>query len=167
MAIDMTRNRRPPGGSFNVLVRYNEAAAEDHEIDVSAFALDDRGKVLSDKHFVYFNNTSSPDGAVRFHRGNVTVRAGEVDSEVAQVAVAITVYGAAVGFGRIPGARVTVYDVQDTLIADYDLTTGMPEATSVIYGRFIRDAGTWRFWADGTTYPDLVATVASFGVTTA
>ena len=174
MAIDMNRDRTRKTGTgsarVTVTVTADAAASLGYDIDLTGYALDRAGKVLSDKHFVYFNNAATPDGTVGFSKDGpeqtLMVNLATIDPEVAQVAVAVTVYGAAVGFGRVPGARIMVRRGGE-LLADYDLNTRMPTTTSVVYGRLARESGTWKFWAEGTAYPDLVATVASFGVTTA
>ncbi|MFZ2240301.1 MAG: TerD family protein [Gordonia amarae] len=173
MAIDMTRNRTKKAGGgqarVTVTVVVNETASLGYDIDMSGYALDRAGNVLSDKHFVYFNNVTTPDGTVSYRKQGpeqtLVIDLATIDPEVAQVAVAVTVYGAAVGFGRVPGARITVRRDGEVL-ADYDLTAGLPNTSSVVYGRLARESGAWKFWAEGTAYPDLVATVSSFGVTT-
>ena len=35
------------------------------DLDASVFLVGENGKVLSDSHFVFYNNTTSPDGAVQ------------------------------------------------------------------------------------------------------
>ena len=50
------------------------------DLDASVFLVGDDGKVLSDSHFVFYNNTTSPDGAVqRPVAGEDGVRAGGED----------------------------------------------------------------------------------------
>ena len=57
-----------PGGAglLEISWRSRTAAGDPVELDVSAF-LCARGRVLSDEHFVFFNNPQDPDGAVRLH----------------------------------------------------------------------------------------------------
>ena len=173
MAIDMTRDRRRKPGAgrdrVTVTVGVDADASLGYDADMSGYALDRDGKVISNQHFVYFNNAVTPDGTVGFSKQDseqtLTIDLAGMDQQVAQVAVAVTVYDAAVGFGRVPGARITVRRGGEVL-ADYNLNSGMPNARSVVYGRLARESDTWKFWAEGTEYPDLVATVASFGVTT-
>jgi tellurium resistance protein TerZ len=52
----------------------------DYDLDASAIMLNANGKVLSDQHFVFFNNTSSPDGSVQ-HTGDNLTGEGEGDDE--------------------------------------------------------------------------------------
>ncbi|CAM5648330.1 Potassium-transporting ATPase ATP-binding subunit [Streptomyces californicus] len=52
----------------------------DHDLDASALLCSDAGKVLSDSHFVFYNNLNSPDGSVR-HTGDNLTGEGEGDDE--------------------------------------------------------------------------------------
>jgi tellurium resistance protein TerD len=45
------------------------------DLDASAFVLDAGGKVLSDQHFVFYNNAKDPSGAVS-HKGDNRTGAG-------------------------------------------------------------------------------------------
>ena len=51
------------------------------DLDASVFAVGEDGKVLSDAHFIFFNNKTSPDGAVE-HQGDN--RTGEGDGDNAE-----------------------------------------------------------------------------------
>ena len=56
----------------------------DFDLDASAIMLDMSGRVLSDNHFVFFNNLKSPDGSVEHMGDNLTGGAegdGEGDGE--------------------------------------------------------------------------------------
>src|SRR4051794_40851108 len=52
----------------------------DFDLDASALVLDASGKIVSDQHFVFFNNLRTPDGGVE-HTGDNTTGAGEGDDE--------------------------------------------------------------------------------------
>jgi len=41
----------------------------DFDLDASAIMVKDDGEVFSDKHFIFFNNTTSPEGSVE-HTGD-------------------------------------------------------------------------------------------------
>jgi tellurium resistance protein TerD len=56
----------------------------DFDLDASALVVDAGGKVLSDQHFVFFNNLKSPDGAVE-HTGDNLTGEGEGDDEQIKV----------------------------------------------------------------------------------
>ncbi|MEV8153870.1 TerD family protein, partial [Streptomyces fradiae] len=59
----------------------------DFDLDASALLLDDSGKVPSDRHFVFYNNLTSPDGSVE-HTGDNLTGEGEGDDETVKVDLA-------------------------------------------------------------------------------
>ena len=56
----------------------------DFDLDASAIICNASGKVISDQHFVFFNNLRSPDGAVE-HQGDNLTGSGEGDDEQVKV----------------------------------------------------------------------------------
>src|SRR5579884_2581986 len=59
----------------------------DFDLDASAIAVDASGKVVSDKHFIFYNNTSTPDGSI-VHTGDNLTGQGEGDDEQIKVNLA-------------------------------------------------------------------------------
>ncbi len=53
----------------------------DYDLDASALLCDESGKVLSNGHFVFYNNLKSPDGSVE-HTGDNLTGEGEGDDEI-------------------------------------------------------------------------------------
>ncbi len=68
----------------------------DFDLDASAIGADAAGKVLTDKHFVFFNNLKSPEGAIE-HTGDNLTGEGEGDDEQVKVDLA----GMAAGVDRV------------------------------------------------------------------
>ena len=66
------------------------AAGSSFDLDASVFILGSTGKLLSDQHFVFYNNLTSPGGAVE-HTGDN--RTGEGDGDVLVGVIAICVHG--------------------------------------------------------------------------
>ncbi|MGW1289498.1 TerD family protein, partial [Streptomyces sp. NPDC002586] len=60
----------------------------DYDLDASALLLNASGKVISDQHFVFYNNLRSPDGSVE-HTGDNLTGEGEGDDEVIKVNLAV------------------------------------------------------------------------------
>ena len=104
----------------------------DFDLDASALLTGENGKVLSDQHFVFFNNLKSPDGSVE-HTGDNLTGEGEGDDEVIKVnlagvpgevdkiVVAVSIYDAesrGQSFGQVRNAfiRVVNQDVIDPVL---------------------------------------------------
>ncbi len=56
----------------------NTSTGEGFDLDASIFILGENGKLVSDAHFVFYNNTKSPDEAVVHTGDNLT---GEGDGD--------------------------------------------------------------------------------------
>lgn len=150
------------------------------DLDVSVFLLNDQGKVEDDKHFVFFNNPSSPDGSV-VHSGDNRTGDGDGDDEVIEidlskvsaniqkVAFTITIYDASTrnqNFGQVSNAYARVLSASsgEELIR-YDLGEDFSIETAVVVGELYRHGSEWKFSAIGSGYKDGLAGLArDFGV---
>jgi tellurium resistance protein TerD len=162
-------------------VRQTSGAA--YDLDASAIVLDDRGRVLSDQYFVFFNNLISPDGSVQ-HLGDNLVGGGGGDDEqitvdlrglnaqAAKVVFAVSIYDAEVRrqtFGQVRDAFIRVVDSNTGLeIARYDLTEDASTETAMLFGELYRYGGEWKFRAVGQGYASGLRGIAvDFGVNVA
>ncbi|MGW6513216.1 TerD family protein, partial [Streptomyces niveus] len=59
----------------------------DFDLDASALLVNSAGRVLSDQHFIFYNNLKSPDGSVE-HTGDNLTGEGEGDDESLKVNLA-------------------------------------------------------------------------------
>ncbi|GGU99255.1 hypothetical protein GCM10010211_78300 [Streptomyces albospinus] len=154
------------------------AAGADHDLDASALLCGPSGKVLSDQHFVFFNNLSSPDGSVR-HSGNgpagggdseqIEVRLASVPPEVAKIVFPVSIYEAEQrrhNFGQLRSAYIRVLDQDSgTELARYDLTGEAATETAMVFGELYRHGTDWKFRAIGQGYASGLAGIAQdFGV---
>ena len=122
------------------------------------------GRVLSDAHFVFFNNLVSPDGAVR-HTGDNLTGAGEGDDEQIEVDLGavppeahrvvfpVSIYDAdrrRHTFGQVRSAYIRVVDRHGgTELARYDLSSDASTETAMIFGELYRAGDDWKFRAVG------------------
>ncbi|KOV65510.1 TerD-family protein [Streptomyces sp. MMG1121] len=148
-----------------------------HELDASALLCGQSGQVLSDEHFVFFNNLSSPDGSVR-HGGagggdeqRLQVDLTRVPVQVEKIVFLVSLYeaeGRGRTFGQVRGAHIRVLD-QDggTELARYDLAAGALSAeTALVFGELYRHGAEWKFRAVGQGYASGLAGIATdYGVT--
>jgi tellurium resistance protein TerD len=152
----------------------------DFDLDASALILGENNKVLSDKHFVFYNNTQDPSGVV-VHTGDNRTGEGEGDdeqiivsvatlpSEVKKVVFVATIHEAEArkqNFGQVSNAYIrAVNNEGDKEITRYDLSEDASIETAMIFGELYRHGEEWKFKAVGQGYSGGLAGVArDFGV---
>ncbi|WP_241548453.1 TerD family protein [Gordonia alkanivorans] len=152
----------------------------DFDLDASAIALGTNKKVLSDQHFVFFNNLRSPDGSIE-HTGDNLTGEGEGDDEVIKVDLAgvppevdsivfpVSIYDAdarSQSFGQVRNAFIRVVNqAGGAEIARYDLTEDASTETAMVFGELYRHGSEWKFRAVGQGYASGLAGIArDFGV---
>jgi tellurium resistance protein TerD len=152
----------------------------DFDLDASALLLDTTGKVVSDKHFVFFNNLKSPDGSVE-HTGDNLTGEGEGDDEAIKVNLAtvpaevdkiifpVSIYDAETrqqSFGQVRNAFIRVVNqAGGSEIARYDLTEDASTETAMVFGELYRNGAEWKFRAVGQGYASGLRGIAQdFGV---
>ncbi len=137
------------------------------DLDASAFMLGENGKVLSDLHLIFYNNTKSPEGCVE-HTGDNQTGAGDGDDETIFVDLSkvpancnsinfvVTIHEAEErrqNFGQVRNAFVRVYDpATKEEIVKFDLEEDFSIETAVEFGSIYKKDGKWKFKAVGTGY---------------
>lgn len=142
---------------------------QDIDIDASVFMLDGNEKLISDNHFIFYNNLTSPDPNKSVeHLGDNRTGAGEGDDEVIKVnlqqvpsdvnkiAMVVTIHEAEErqqNFGQVQNAFVRVVDAKDEKeVVRYDLTEDFSVETALIMAELYRKDGEWRVNAVGAGY---------------
>jgi tellurium resistance protein TerD len=150
------------------------------DLDASALMVATSGKILSDAHFVFFNNLTSPDGSVEHTGDNLTgegegddevikVNLAAVPAEVDKIVVTVSIYDAEArsqSFGQVRNAYIRVINQADGAeLTRYDLSEDASNETAMIFGELYRNAGEWKFRAVGQGYSTGLAGIArDFGV---
>jgi tellurium resistance protein TerD len=148
------------------------------DLDASAIAVKADGKVLSDKHFVFFNNLASPEGAVTLSGDNTTgegegddesivINLAVVPADVDKIVVPVSIYGAGErqqNFGQVRNAYIRVTDQTGTELVRYDLSEDYSTETVVIFGEVYRNGADWKFRAVGQGHNDLGGLARDHGV---
>ncbi|WP_026878877.1 TerD family protein [Ignatzschineria larvae DSM 13226] len=150
------------------------------DLDASVFMVGENNKVLSDTHFVFFNNKKSPCGSVE-HQGDNRTGEGEGDDEqikinLAQVPVdvkkiifSVTIYDSEArkqNFGMVNNSfiRVVNHD-NNTEIARFDLSEDASTETAMVFGELYRHGSEWKFKAVGQGFAGgLGALAGQYGV---
>ncbi|WP_018503734.1 TerD family protein [Parafrankia discariae] len=152
----------------------------DFDLDASAIACRADGKVVSDGHFIFFNNLKSPEGAIE-HQGDNLTGEGEGDDEKINVDLAglpteidkivfpVSIYDAdsrSQSFGQVRNAFIRVVNAAgQTEIARYDLTEDASTETAMVFGEVYRHGAEWKFRAVGQGYASGLAGIArDYGV---
>jgi tellurium resistance protein TerD len=152
----------------------------DFDLDASALMIGRSGKVLTDQHFVFFNNLTSPDGTVE-HTGDNLTGEGEGDDEQVRVDLAamspdvekiifpVTIYDADArrqSFGQVANAFIRVVNADGNReITRFDLSEDASTETAMIFGELYRHQGDWKFRAIGQGYASGLRGIATdYGV---
>ncbi|MFD3506023.1 TerD family protein [Nocardia sp. NPDC058666] len=152
----------------------------DHDLDASALATGTNLKVLSDQHFVFYNNLRSPEGTIE-HTGDNLTGEGDGDDEVINVDLAATpptitniffpvsIHDAQArgqSFGQIRNAYIRVTDGNTGVeLARYDLSEDASTETAMVFGELYRHNNEWKFRAVGQGYASGLAGIArDYGV---
>ena len=153
---------------------------KDFDLDASAIVCGSDGKVFSDKHFVFFNNLATPDGAVQ-HTGDNLTGEGEGDdeqvkvnlnalpAEIDKIVFPVSIYDAATAgqsFGQVRNAFIRVVNQADNSeLARYDLSEDASTETAMVFGELYRSGAEWKFRAVGQGYTTGLAGIAQdYGV---
>lgn len=141
----------------------------DFDLDSSIFLLGANDKLLSDEHFIFYNNLASPDPAKSVqHLGDNRTGVGEGDDEVIKVAltkvppniqkivITVTIYEAEQrrqNFGQVQNAYVRLVNAETGAeILRYDLVEDYSVETALIMTELYSKDGTWRLNAVGAGY---------------
>lgn len=141
----------------------------DFDLDASIFLLGANEKLISDEHFIFYNNLTSPDPdqSVKHMGDNLTgegegddevilVDLRKVPAEVQRIVITVTIHEAdkrGQNFGQVRNAYVRVVDVQTKEeVLRYDLEEDFSVETALILTELYRKDGEWRMNAVGAGY---------------
>ena len=150
------------------------------DLDASALMIGGADKIISDAHFVFFNNLTSPDGSVQ-HTGDNLTGGGDGDDEklminldkvpagCGKIVFAVSIYQAierTQSFGQVRNAFIRVVNQDGGVeLARYDLTEDASTETAMIFGEIYRIQDEWKFRAVGQGYASGLEGIArDFGV---
>lgn len=134
-----------------------------YDLDASVFVLGQNGKLLSDEHFVFYNNLSTPSGAV-VHQGDNLTGDGDGDDEqiaidlskiepnAAEICIVITIHDAETrrqNFGQVRNSFIRIIDQNQQELVKYELDEDFSIETAVEFGRIYKKNDQWKFEAVG------------------
>lgn len=142
----------------------NSSTGSSFDLDASAFIVGANGKILSDSHFIFYNNLKAPDESV-IHTGDNLTGDGEgddeqikidltkIDSAVKEVCIVVTIHDAEdrrQNFGQVRNSFIRIVDdSNNTEMVKYELEEDFSIETAVEFGRIYNKDGQWKFEAMG------------------
>lgn len=145
------------------------------DLDGSVFMLTEDGKVADDSGFVFYNNKTSPCGAV-VHSGDNRTGEGHGDDEVVTVNLttlpenikklvfAVTIHDADArdqNFGMVSSAAIRcVNNADGNELTRYDLSEDASVETAMVFAELYRHNGEWKFKAVGQGFEGGLAPMA-------
>lgn len=141
----------------------------DFDLDGSLFILGSDEKLISDKHFIFYNNLTSPDPDKSIqHMGDNLTGAGDGDdeiikinlqkvpAEIQKIVVTVTIHEAETrkqNFGQVQNAFIRVVNpTNQQEVVRYDLTEDYSIETALIMAEIYRKNDEWRVNAVGSGY---------------
>ncbi|MCB9427160.1 MAG: TerD family protein [Flavobacteriales bacterium] len=136
----------------------------DFDLDASVFVLGENKKLLSDAHFIFYNNLKSPDGAVEHTGDNLTgdgdgddesikVDLSKIDTSASEICIVVTIHEAVArnqNFGQVRNAFIRIFDTNtQEVILMFELDEDFSIETAVEFGRIYKRNGEWKFEAVG------------------
>ena len=134
---------------------------QDFDLDVSVFLLTNGDKVISDEHFIFYNNLTSPCGAVVHQRDNrvggdgeeVLIDLGKLSHKVEKIVFVVTIHDAEArnqNFGKVNNAFISIVDEgKNKEMARYELNKDASASSSVNFGELFKEKMSWNFKAVG------------------
>ena len=169
MAISLQKGQKVNIGLSKISVGLgwnpNEGTGGAFDLDASAFLLNEGRKLVSDGHFIFYNNTDSPDQAVHYSGDDTTggnsdgddetilIDLDKVGSEVQEILFVVTIHEANTrkqNFGQVRNSYIRIVDQSTSAeIAKYELDEDFSIETGIEFGRLYRRDGQWKFEASG------------------
>lgn len=140
------------------------STGQDFDLDASVFVLGENKKLVTDSHFVFYNNLVSPDNAVEHTGDNLTgdgdgddesikIDLSKINPNATELCFVVTIHDAETrkqNFGQVRNSFVRVYNPDNNEeILKYELEEDFSVETAVEFGRLYKRNGEWKFEAVG------------------
>ncbi|MEY8761453.1 TerD family protein [Chryseobacterium tongliaoense] len=135
------------------------------DLDASLFLLGENKKLVSDNHFIFYNNLESPDKSVIHSGDNLTgdgdgddeqikIDLTKIDSAIKEITVVVTIHEAEArkqNFGQVRNSFIRIFNTEtNEEILKYELDEDFSIETAVEFGRIYNRNGEWKFEAVGS-----------------
>lgn len=135
------------------------------DLDASVFIMGENKKLVSDNHFIFYNNTKSPTGAVEHTGDNLTgegdgddeqikVNLSQIDSNATELCIVVTIHEALsrnLNFGQVRNSIIRIFNPENNEeLLRYELEEDFSIETAVEFGRIYKKNNEWKFEAVGS-----------------
>lgn len=135
------------------------------DLDASLFLLGENKKLVSDNHFIFYNNLESPDKSVIHSGDNLTgdgdgddeqikIDLTKIDAAIKEITVVVTIHEAEArkqNFGQVRNSFIRIFNTEtNEEILKYELDEDFSIETAVEFGRIYNRNGEWKFEAVGS-----------------
>ncbi|GIJ92920.1 TerD family protein [Capnocytophaga stomatis] len=142
----------------------SSSTGDNFDLDASVFILGENKKILSDNHFVFYNNLKSPNEAVIHTGDNLTgdgdgddeqiiVDLSKIEANASEICIVITIHEAEnrkQNFGQVRNSFIRIVDNNSNQeLLKYELEEDFSIETAVEFGRIYKRNGEWKFEAVG------------------
>lgn len=175
--INLRKGDKVTVGFSNILVGLGwepkEGTGNSFDLDVSAIMIDEKRKLPNKDYFVFFNNLTSPDQAVK-HTGDdpdgtssagddesIIVDLSKIDPSVQEILFVVTIQDAAdrkQNFGQVRDSYIRLVDNSTGKeVFKYELGEDFSIETGIEFGRLYKRNNEWKFDASGIGYKEDLA----------
>lgn len=173
MAINLQKGQKIDIGLSKITIGLgwdpNEGTGHAFDLDASAIMIDSNRKLLTEGHFIFYNNLKSPDGALE-HTGDdpdgkgsdgdddeaIKINLSKVSQEVQEILFVVTIedfVSRKQNFGQVRNSYIRIVDdATGQEIAKYELDEDFSIETGVEFGRLYKRNNQWKFEASGIGY---------------
>ncbi|RWY52607.1 TerD family protein [Mucilaginibacter gilvus] len=173
MAITLRKGERINIGLSKISVGLgwnpNEGTGLAFDLDASAIMIGTGRLIPAEEFFVFYGNTTSPDGALS-HSGDdptggnsdggddevISVDLNQVDPRITEILFVVTIHEAThrrQNFGQVRDAYIRIVDETTGMeIAKYELDEDFSIETGIEFGRLYKKDVDWKFEASGVGY---------------
>lgn len=171
MGINLQKGQKTQLAESNLTIglgwSVNTGNGQEFDLDCSVFMLNDQKLIPTDKHFIFYGNTESPDGSVKHSGDNrkgdkdgddetITINTSKIDESIKELLFVVTIHDAVQrgqNYGQVRDSYIRIIDNSNgTEIAKFDLNEDFSIEKSVEFGRIYQKDGQWKFDASGIGY---------------
>ncbi len=175
MAISLVKGQKIDVGLSKISVGLgwnpNEGTGYDFDLDASAFMINEDRLIPAEEYFVFYGNTTSPDGALH-HTGDdptggnsadgddeiIQVDLSKINPSITEILFVVTIHDAInrkQNFGQVRNSYIRIVDeANGQEIAKYELGEDFSIETGVEFGRLYKKDAKWKFEAAGIGYKE-------------